>query len=78
MPPDFTYREAELIDSARYDRDHTRVKPGQRSEVFAAAKTALQKWQHFRLGCPPTLISFIDAYILIQKQFHVSKYTTVW
>ena len=49
-PLDFTYREAELIDSARYDRDHTRVKLGQGNEVFAAAKTALRNWQHFRLG----------------------------
>lgn len=53
---DFTYREADVTDSTRFDRDHTRVKLGEGTEVFAAAKTALQQWKHFQLGwvdaCP--------------------------
>ena len=53
---DFTFHEAEVTDSSRFDRDHTRVKLGVGNEVFAAAKVALQQWQHFNLGwveaCP--------------------------
>ena len=33
-----------------YVVDHTRVKLGEGEEVFAAAKSALESWQQFRLG----------------------------
>ncbi len=59
QPLDLTYREVGMTASiapARYDRDHTRVKLGAGIETFAAAKSALQRWKHFRLGwleaCP--------------------------
>ncbi len=35
---------------AGYVVDHTRIKLGQGEKVFAAAKTALERWQQFRLG----------------------------
>jgi uncharacterized protein (UPF0548 family) len=34
---------------AGYDVDLARIKLGEGEQVFAAAKTALQSWQHFRL-----------------------------
>ena len=35
---------------AGYVVDHTRIKLGQGEKVFAAAKTALERWRQFRLG----------------------------
>lgn len=35
---------------AGYVVDHTRINLGQGEAVFAAAKTALERWQQFRLG----------------------------
>ena len=35
---------------AGYNVDHTRLKLGEGEAVFQAAKTALQRWQQFRLG----------------------------
>lgn len=35
---------------AGYVVDHTRIKLGAGENVFAAAKTALERWQQFRLG----------------------------
>jgi uncharacterized protein (UPF0548 family) len=35
---------------AGYTVDHTRVLLGEGEAVFAAAKAALQRWEHFRLG----------------------------
>ena len=41
---------------AGYNVDHTRTKLGEGEQVFAAAKTALERWEHFNLGwveaCP--------------------------
>jgi uncharacterized protein (UPF0548 family) len=33
-----------------YVVDHTRIKLGEGEGVFAAAKAALGRWEHFRLG----------------------------
>jgi len=33
-----------------YDVDHTRIKLGEGEPVFLAAKAALERWEHFRLG----------------------------
>jgi uncharacterized protein (UPF0548 family) len=33
-----------------YIVDHTRIRLGEGEEVFAAARTALERWQQFRLG----------------------------
>ena len=33
-----------------YVVDHTRIKLGEGANVFAAARAALEKWEHFRLG----------------------------
>jgi uncharacterized protein (UPF0548 family) len=35
---------------AGYVVDHTRIKLGEGAGVFAAARTALERWDHFRLG----------------------------
>jgi uncharacterized protein (UPF0548 family) len=35
---------------AGYVVDHTRIRLGEGEKVFAAAKTALERWQQFRLG----------------------------
>jgi uncharacterized protein (UPF0548 family) len=35
---------------AGYVVDHTRIKLGEGAQVFAAARAALECWQHFRLG----------------------------
>lgn len=58
---DFTYAAVGATATtlpAGYVVDHTRVKLGSGEAVFAAAKTALQKWQQFDLGWlqawPPT------------------------
>ena len=49
---DFSYEEVGATASqppAGYVVDHTRVALGEGGEVFAAAKSALQGWQQFRL-----------------------------
>jgi uncharacterized protein (UPF0548 family) len=42
-----------------YVVDHTRIQLGEGEKVFAAAKAALERWDHFRLGwvetCPPDI-----------------------
>ena len=35
---------------AGYVVDHTRIKLGEGANAFAAARTALERWDHFRLG----------------------------
>lgn len=35
---------------AGYVVDHTRIKLGDGKEIFEAAKAAIQRWEHFRLG----------------------------
>jgi uncharacterized protein (UPF0548 family) len=47
------------VAPAGYVVDHTRIKLGEGEKVFAAAKAALERWDHFRLGwvetCPPDI-----------------------
>src|SRR3954464_11061210 len=38
------------VPPAGYTVDHTRIKLGEGEEVFSAAKAALGRWDHFRLG----------------------------
>jgi uncharacterized protein (UPF0548 family) len=38
------------VPPAGYVVDHTRIKLGEGAKVFAAAKAALGRWEHFRLG----------------------------
>jgi uncharacterized protein (UPF0548 family) len=38
------------VPPAGYAVDHTRIKLGEGEEVFARAKAALERWNHFRLG----------------------------
>lgn len=42
-----------------YVVDHTRIKLGEGEATFTAAKAALERWDHFRLGwvesCPPNI-----------------------
>jgi uncharacterized protein (UPF0548 family) len=38
------------VPPAGYVVDHTRIKLGEGARTFAAAKDALRRWQHFRLG----------------------------
>jgi uncharacterized protein (UPF0548 family) len=38
------------VPPAGYDVDHTRIKLGEGEAVFARAKAALLRWDHFRLG----------------------------
>lgn len=50
---DFTYQAVGATAThppAGYVVDHTRIKLGQGEKVFAAARTALERWQQFRLG----------------------------
>jgi uncharacterized protein (UPF0548 family) len=50
---DLTYpavRATAIVPPAGYVVDHTRVRLGGGAEAFAAAKTALERWEHFRLG----------------------------
>jgi uncharacterized protein (UPF0548 family) len=50
---DFTYREVgatAAVPPAGYAVDRTRIKLGEGERVFAAAKAALERWEHFRLG----------------------------
>jgi uncharacterized protein (UPF0548 family) len=50
---DFTYQAVGATAThppAGYVVDHTRIKLGQGEKVFAAARTALERWQEFRLG----------------------------
>ena len=50
---DFTYQGVGATANeppAGYVVDHTRVKLGEGDVVFAAAKSALESWQQFRLG----------------------------
>jgi uncharacterized protein (UPF0548 family) len=54
---DFTYTAVgatATIPPTGYVVDHTRIKLGDRAAVFAAAKGALQRWEHFRLGWAET------------------------
>jgi uncharacterized protein (UPF0548 family) len=51
---DFTYPEVgatAAVPPAGYAVDRTRVKLGEGAGVFAAARAALRRWEHFRLGC---------------------------
>lgn len=57
---DFTYPTVGATASTPppgYVVDRTRIKLGEGENVFAAAKAALERWDHFRLGwveaCPP-------------------------
>lgn len=47
------------VPPAGYVVDHTRINLGDGEKVFAAAKAALARWDHFRLGwvetCPPDI-----------------------
>ena len=50
---DFTYPAVgatAAVPPAGYAVDRTRVKLGEGAEAFAAAKAALGRWEHFRLG----------------------------
>jgi uncharacterized protein (UPF0548 family) len=38
------------VPPASYVVDHTRIKLGEGARTFAAAKAALRRWEHFRLG----------------------------
>ncbi len=38
------------VPPAGYVVDHTRIKLGEGAETFAAARAALRRWKHFRLG----------------------------
>lgn len=38
------------VPPAGYVVDHTRIKLGDGKEIFEAAKSALRRWEHFRLG----------------------------
>src|SRR5579859_1627256 len=38
------------VPPAGYDVNHTRLKLGEGAKVFAAARAALERWDHFRLG----------------------------
>ena len=52
-----------------YVVDHTRIKLGDGDRVFAAAKAALERWDHFRLGwvesCPPDTPIQVDQVVAI-------------
>ena len=39
-----------VVPPAGYVVDHTRIRLGQRAKVFAAARAALEGWEHFHLG----------------------------
>jgi uncharacterized protein (UPF0548 family) len=50
---DFTYAAVGATATAPpagYSVDHTRIKLGEGTRVFAAAKAALESWKHFSLG----------------------------
>lgn len=50
---DFTYQGVGATASKPppgYVVDHTKVRLGEGDRIFAAAKSALESWQHFRLG----------------------------
>ncbi len=50
---DFTYSAVgatAALPPAGYSVDHTRIELGQGERVFAAARAALERWDHFRLG----------------------------
>lgn len=50
---DFTYSAVgatATVPPAGYVVDHTRIKLGSGSEIFEAAKSALRRWEHFKLG----------------------------
>ncbi len=50
---DFTYSAVGAtakVPPDGYAVDHTRIKLGEGIEAFGAAKAALERWQHFRLG----------------------------
>ena len=50
---DFTYQAVGATATtppAGYVVDHTRIKLGEGEKVFQAARTALERWEHFRLG----------------------------
>jgi uncharacterized protein (UPF0548 family) len=50
---DFTYPAVgatAAVPPAGYVVDHTRIKLGEGTRTFAAAKAALERWEHFRLG----------------------------
>jgi uncharacterized protein (UPF0548 family) len=52
-PHDFTYTAVGTTATnppAGYVVDRTRVKLGEGARAFAAAKAALRRWEHFRLG----------------------------
>jgi uncharacterized protein (UPF0548 family) len=59
---------------AGYVVDHTRIKLGEGARVYAAARTALERWEHFRLGWveawpPDTPIKVGQAVVVIAKLF---------
>jgi uncharacterized protein (UPF0548 family) len=50
---DFTYSAVgatAVVPPAAYVVDRTRIKLGEGAKVFAAARAALGRWEHFRLG----------------------------
>lgn len=50
---DFTYRAVgatAAVPPSDYAVDRTRIKLGEGERVFTAAKAALERWEHFRLG----------------------------
>src|SRR5580704_12023462 len=50
---DFTYSAVgatAAVPPADYIVDRTRIKLGEGAGIFAAAKAALGRWEHFRLG----------------------------
>ena len=49
----FTYSAIGAVSSTPppgFAVDHTRIKLGEGEQVFEAAKTAIQCWEHFQLG----------------------------
>ncbi|MGO9600271.1 MAG: DUF1990 family protein [Isosphaeraceae bacterium] len=73
---DFTYPEVgatATVPPVGYDVDHTRMKLGEGEEVFTRAKTALQRWEQFRLGwveasAPKTMIETGDVMAVVARQ----------
>jgi uncharacterized protein (UPF0548 family) len=62
------------VPPAGYVVDHTRIKLGEGAGTFAAAKSALQRWEHFRLGWveawpPETPIQAGQAVAVIARLF---------
>lgn len=76
---DFTYSSVGATAKkppAGYNVDHTRVRLGEGEQVFAAARTALENWQHFHLGwveaCPAdTPIKQGQAVAMLARSFRM-------